>query len=79
MTSLALNNWAQMSSNTKSGEPKPNTTGGVLRLMDIQSKRATLLGDFTPFRQEIYCKRKEYAPYGSKFFLFRVDPFSDGP
>ena len=27
-------------------------------------------------KQEIYSKRKEFAPYGNKFIPFRVDPFS---
>ena len=26
----------------------------------------------------VYSKRKEIAPCGSKFFPFRVDPFSEG-
>ena len=28
--------------------------------------------------KEIYSKWKEFAPSGSKFFPFRVDPFSEG-
>ena len=28
-----------------------------------------------PFSKAVYSKRKEIAPKGSKFFLFRVDPF----
>ena len=28
-----------------------------------------------PFRKGVYSKRKEFAPFGSKFFSFRVDPF----
>ena len=27
------------------------------------------------FLKGIYTKRKEFAPHGSKFFHFRVDPF----
>ena len=26
-------------------------------------------------RNRVYSKRKEFAPHGSKFFPFRVDPF----
>ena len=32
----------------------------------------------SPFWKEVYSKRKEFAPTGSKFFPFRVDPFSEG-
>ena len=28
-----------------------------------------------PFWKGVYSKRKEFAPKGSKFFPFRVDPF----
>ena len=28
-----------------------------------------------PFRIGVYSKSKEFAPLGSKFFLFRIDPF----
>ena len=44
----------------------------------------TFMGDnsvkmvLPPFRKGVYSKRKESAPFGSKFFLFRVDHFSDG-
>ena len=31
-----------------------------------------------PFCRGTYSKRKEFAPTGSKFFPFRVDPFSEG-
>ena len=31
-----------------------------------------------PFWNWFYSKRKEFAPVGSKFFPFRVDPFSKG-
>ena len=31
-----------------------------------------------PFWKGVYSKRKEFAPHGSKFFPFRVDPFSEG-
>ena len=31
-----------------------------------------------PFRKGVYSKRKEFAPMGSKFFLFRIDPSSKG-
>ena len=30
------------------------------------------------FLKEVYSKRKEFAPNGSKFFPFKVDPFSEG-
>ena len=30
----------------------------------------------SPFWKEIYSKRKEFAPTGSKFFPVRVNPFS---
>ena len=29
-------------------------------------------------RKGVYSKRKEFAPFGSKFFPFRVDPFLEG-
>ena len=44
----------------------------------------TLLGETTvkmfclPSGKGIYSKRKEFAPRGSKFFHFRVEPFSEG-
>ena len=31
-----------------------------------------------PFWNRVYSKRKEFAPFGSKFFPLRVDPFSEG-
>ena len=31
------------------------------------------------FENRVYFKRKEFAPKGSKFFPFRVDPFSEDP
>ena len=31
-----------------------------------------------PFWKGVFSKRKEFAPRGSKFFPFRVDPFSEG-
>ena len=44
----------------------------------------TLPGEVTPvkiilppFWSGLYSKRKEFAPFGSKFFSFRVDPFSE--
>ena len=33
---------------------------------------------FFPFWKRVYYKREEFAPLGSKFFPFRVDPFSEG-
>ena len=32
----------------------------------------------SPCWKRVYSKRKEFAPMGSKFFPFRVDPFSEG-
>ena len=37
---------------------------------------ATVRAVFTS--EGIYSKRKEFAPHGSKFFSFRVDPFQKG-
>ena len=31
------------------------------------------------FWKGVYSKKKEFATNGSKFCLFRVDPFSEGP
>ena len=31
-----------------------------------------------PFWKGVYCKRKEFAPLGSKFFHFTVDPLEEG-
>ena len=33
---------------------------------------------FIPSLKWVYSKRKEFAPSGSKFFPFRVDPISQG-
>ena len=32
---------------------------------------------FASIGKGVYSKRKEVAPNGSKFFLFRIDPFSE--
>ena len=32
----------------------------------------------SPYWKGVYSKRKEFAPRGSKFYPFRVDPFSEG-
>ena len=32
---------------------------------------------FTSFWNGVYSKMKEFAPCGSKFFPFKVDPFSE--
>ena len=32
---------------------------------------------FASFLKKVHSKRKEFAPSGSKFFRFRVDPFSE--
>ena len=46
------------------------------RIFSLWEKESTLKGkNLLPM---IYSKRKEFAPYGSKFFPFRVDPFSEG-
>ena len=44
----------------------------------IRGNKATLFSCFATFLKEVYFKRKEFAPYGSKFFPFSVDPFSEG-
>ena len=31
-----------------------------------------------PSFQDVYCKREEFAPWGSKFFPFRVDILLEG-
>ena len=28
-----------------------------------------------PLLERVYFKKKEFAPFGSEFFLFKVDPF----
>ena len=33
---------------------------------------------FASLLKGVYSKRKEFAPPGSKFFSFRIDPFSEG-
>ena len=33
---------------------------------------------FVPFSKGVYSIRKEFAPTGSKFFPYRIDPFSEG-
>ena len=38
----------------------------------------TLTIIFSPCAKGVYSKRKEFAPTGSKFFPFRVDPFQKG-
>ena len=30
------------------------------------------------FLKSVYYKRKDFSPYGSKFFLFTLDPFQKG-
>ena len=45
-----------------------------LKRVDIRSVELFLI----PFLKDTYSKRKEFAPLGSKFFPFRVDPFSEG-
>ena len=44
--------------------------------MDIFQGRQ--LSHFASLLKGVYSKRKEFAPLGSKFFPFRVDPFSEG-
>ena len=46
--------------------------------MDTLSGERTLVKDFFDnLLKGVYSKRKEFAPKGSKFFPFRVDPFSE--
>ena len=33
---------------------------------------------YLPFWKVVYSERKEFAPFGSKFFSFRVDPICEG-
>ena len=47
---------------------------GILRGMDTLSREATL---FSSLLRGICSKRKEFATHGSKFFLFREEPFSE--
>ena len=42
-------------------------------------REATLSKCFAFHPNRGYTKRKEFAPIGSKFFPFRVDPFLEGP
>ena len=47
-----------------------------LRRMNTVTGEATLEHCFCfPSEKGVYPKRKEFAPPGSKFFYFRVDPF----
>ena len=47
-----------------------------LRGLCAHSGEATLSSCFChPSEKRVYSKRKEFAPWGSKFFPFRVDPF----
>ena len=43
----------------------------------IYSKKKFTIA-LSPFLKGVFSKRKEFAPFGSKFFLFRVDSFSRG-
>ena len=55
-----------------------NVVIGSLRVkgMDILSGETTFFKLFLPpFWKGIYSKRKKFAPSGSTFFPFRVDPF----
>ena len=45
--------------------------------MDTLSGAENLSKLLSPFWKGIFSKRKEFAPNGSKFFPFRVDPFSE--
>ena len=49
----------------------------VLRGMNSLSKEITLKYGFDPSWKWVYSTWKEFAPLGSKFFPFRVDPFSE--
>ena len=47
--------------------------------MDAHLGKATLSKSFyLPSEKGDYTKRTEFAPFRSKFFPFRVDPFSEG-
>ena len=49
-----------------------------LRGIDTLSREATLKEWFClPSEKGVYSKRKEFAPFGSKFFPFRADCFSE--
>ena len=50
----------------------------ALRGIDTLSGETTLSKLFCPIPKWIYTIRKEFAPKGSKFFPYRVDPFSEG-
>ena len=46
--------------------------------MDTLSRETTLSKLFClPSEERFYSKKKEFAPLGSKFFPFSVDPFSE--
>ena len=51
--------------------------------LKLKKKKDTLSGKvtlslFCTFLKGVYSKRYEFAPSGSKFFPFKVDPFSEG-
>ena len=49
-----------------------------LRENDTPSGEATLSKTvYIPFSEGVYSIRKEFAPRGSKFFPYKVDPFSE--
>ena len=49
---------------------------GKLRTIDTLSGETTLAKIILPpSGKGVFCKRKEIAPKGSKFFSFREDPF----
>ena len=51
--------------------------GGNSELFWIPSEKGSSLKGKICWK-DVYSKRKEFAPTGSKFFPFRADPFSDG-
>ena len=56
------------------GVPSP---AGKLRGLNSISEEATVKIVLSPFWKVVYSKRKEFAPFVSKFFPSRLDPFSD--
>ena len=47
----------------------------IVKGIDTLSVEATLIIVFASLLKRVYSERKEFAPLGSKFFPFRIDPF----
>ena len=63
--------------NLNSSYEMPNCVD--LKVNGYTSREATLLKLFyPPFWKDLYSKSKEFAPFGSKFFPFRKNNFSEG-